>query len=329
MASRREERVSLRLAATVWGMQADGSLFVDQVRTNDISRWGARLTGFTHPVQIGMLLGIQQGASTGRFRVVWVGEPASDREGEVGVECVEIGQAISKSVLILDSYDFQLQQRREILSAAGFQIVTAHNPVEVPGMLEMSPVAALVAAHPVLDGSLEQLLAYVRAKHQGLRIVLMSSDPATVAEPTKAMADVCLHKGVSRAKLVEAVEGLIGPAMHVKWPMTRVSHRYSVTAPVEIKLVRGGEVSRAIGQSLDVSEDGMCLDVEIALLPGEAVTLRFSLPTSRDMMEIRGTVRHRKGNQYGIEFIIINDQQQQAIRALCSVLPPVTVPVTR
>ena len=85
MASRREERLPLRLAATVWGMQEDGTLFVDQVRTNDISRMGARLTGFTHPVQVGMLLGIQQGTSTGRFRVVWVGQMGTAESNQVGL----------------------------------------------------------------------------------------------------------------------------------------------------------------------------------------------------------------------------------------------------
>jgi CheY-like chemotaxis protein len=310
-------------------MQEDGTLFVDQVRTNDISRMGARLTGFTHPVQIGMLLGIQQGTSTGRFRVVWIGEPASDSDGEIGVECVEIGQAVSKPVLVLDSYHYQLQLRREVLSSAGFQVTAVHNALEVPALLESAPVAALIAAHPMHDGSLEQLLTYVRAKHQQVRVLLLSSDPASVSEQVMGMVDGCLHKGSSRAKLVEALEALIGPAMHVKWPLTRISHRYLVTTPVEIKLVRGGAVSRAMGQSLDVSEDGMCLDATLDMLPGEAITVRFGLPTSPEMLEVRGTVRHRKEIQYGVEFIMITDQQQQAIRSLCSVLPPMTAPVAR
>jgi len=329
MASRREERLPLRLAATVWGMEEDGTLFLDQVRTNDISRMGARLTGFTHPVQVGMLLGIQQGTSTGRFRVVWVGEPASDREGEVGVECVEIGQAISKAVLILDNHDYELQNRRAILEAAGFRVSVAHTAVEVPAMLEAAPVGALLLAHPLLDGSLEQLLTYVRAKHEGTRILLLSSNPGSVSEWMQAMVDGCVHKGVTRAKLVEAVESLIGPAVHVKWPLTRISHRYNVTTPVEVKLVRGGEITRAMGQTIDVSEDGMCLEAEMVMLPGEAITVRFNLPTAKEMLEVRGTVRNRKEHQYGIEFIMITDAQQQAIRALCSVLPPVTAPITR
>jgi DNA-binding response OmpR family regulator len=310
-------------------MQEDGTLFVDQVRTNDISRMGARLTGFTHPVQVGMLLGIQQGISTGRFRVVWVAEAESDRSGEVGVECVEIGQAISKSVLILDNHDYELQIRRGILEPAGFHVDTAQVATEVPRMLESAPVEALITGHPLFDGSLEQLLTYLRAKHPQVRILLLSADPATVDERTKGMADACLHKGVSRAKLVDAVEALIGPAMQVKWPMTRVSHRYNVTTSAEVKLVRGGVVSKAMGQTLDVSEDGMCMESEITMLPGEAVTVRFSLPTSQEVLEVRGSIRHRKEKQYGIEFVMITDRQQQAIRSLCSVLPPVTSPITR
>jgi ActR/RegA family two-component response regulator len=324
MSSRREERLPLRLAANVWGMQDDGTLFFDQVRTNDISRMGARLTGFTHPVQVGMLLGIQQGTSTGRFRVVWVGEPATDRDGEVGVECVEIGQAVSKTVLILDNHDYELQMRRNVLEPAGFKVITAHQAAEVPNLLESSAVTAVVAAYPLHEGSVEQLLTYVRSKHENVRVLLLSPDPGAIPERVTAMADATLHKGATRAKLIDAVEALIGPAMHVKWPLTRISHRYNVVAPVEVKLVRGGEVSRVMGQTVDVSEDGMCMEAKLTMLPGEAITVKFSLPTASEALEIRGTVRHRKENQYGVEFIMISDRQQQAIRSLCSVLPPAT-----
>ena len=54
--------------------------------------------------------------------------------------------------------------------------------------------------------------------------------------------------------------------------------------------------------------------------------MEFSLPTSRNALRIYGTVRHRKLDDYGVEFVNMSNDHRQAIRDLCDVLVPMDMP---
>ncbi len=325
MGCRREERISLRLPTTVWGMEEDGTLFVEQVRTLDISPRGACLAGLNHPVRPGAILGVQQGTSSGRFRVVWVGRPGSVREGQIGVTCIEVGQTVQRSILYLEEQEFFRERNRRLLESAGYQTVA----LDLRDGAEMARVRsfdAVLVGHPTLAAETDDVLRHIRQCLPQSRLVLLSSRPGLLSETALSASDALLHRGATERELVGKIEQLIGQGTRLKWPITRFSHRYPVSTSVQIRIVRNGVPVLFEGRSNDLSEDGAGLMVEADLIPGETISLSFVLPTAPEPLLVYGMVRHRSGQHYGIEFLELTPAQREAVRRLCEVLPPLTTP---
>ena len=318
--------MALRLPTTIWGTQDDGTLFVEQTRTLDISPTGARLAGVNHGLRPGTILGLQHGSSTGRFRVVWVGATGSRRAGQIGVACVEIGQTVVRTLLYIHHPDYGLDRHRKTLESAGYKVVCT-SAVQAAESAESAFDAAIIE-HPVANCDLSGLVYRLREINHAARVVLLSSHPASVPEFAMQRIDALLHKGVRAQELLARMEELVGPGTQVKWPITRFSHRYPVTAPVRVRLVRRGQTSLFDARTNDLSEEGASLSLAADVLPGEIVSLAFKLPTAGRDFCIYGTVRHRSGDEYGIEFLDLSEEQRDAIRNLCQVLPPLTSPKT-
>lgn len=316
----------MRLPATVWGTDTSGKPFVERAHTVDISSMGARLEGLTRSVVPGVVLGVQHGAAAARFRVLWVGEPGSARAGQVGIRCVEVGKYTKKSLLYVNGSDSQTGVRCSLLEASGYNVHTATSPEEALEQVGNSTVDAVVLTHPWEEGDLEVLVGRIRRQKPDLPIVLLSAQPRRVPETALQFVDAFVHKGEAQTKLVPALEGLIGPGTQLKWPVTRSHQRHAVVVPLSIKVVRSGASTFFNGLSTDLSDAGVGGKVEGALIPGEIVTVHFTLPTAPAPLAIHATVRHRDGRQYGFEFVDPSPQQLQPIRALCEVLPPLDLP---
>jgi len=52
------------------------------------------------------------------------------------------------------------------------------------------------------------------------------------------------------------------------------------------------------------------------------VTVEFVLPTFKSQFAIRSRVLHRNVDSYGFEFLNVEEQQLEAIRMICSIVPP-------
>jgi hypothetical protein len=89
-----DRRIEARLDAEglpvkAWGMGSDGRAFVLNAVAYEASYRGARLDGLTCKVAAGDVIAVQYGSQKGRFRVVWVADPASERAGHVGIRTLE------------------------------------------------------------------------------------------------------------------------------------------------------------------------------------------------------------------------------------------------
>ncbi len=82
---RRERRimVALPVKVTLVGQESPLQLAC----TLDVTPKGARLHGLRGVHRVGELLEIERGVNKDLFRVVWIGEPGTPREGQVGVLC--------------------------------------------------------------------------------------------------------------------------------------------------------------------------------------------------------------------------------------------------
>jgi len=85
----KESRSQQAVRVWVYGNDPQGNPFSQTAYSVDVSRSGARLEGVGFLTAPGMTVEIKRGWKKARFRVVWVGEPGTNRAGQVGVLCLE------------------------------------------------------------------------------------------------------------------------------------------------------------------------------------------------------------------------------------------------
>jgi len=86
MDRRRQQRVFTELPIHIWGMDANTRPFSQPASLRTISGRGATLQGVTAQLKPGDVLDVQYQGAKAQFRVVWLGKPGSEMQGEVGVE---------------------------------------------------------------------------------------------------------------------------------------------------------------------------------------------------------------------------------------------------
>jgi hypothetical protein len=94
--SLRQSRAVLQLKA--WGMDCHGKPFTIAAKTVEVSAVGARLTGIDS-VNEGEVIGIQYGDQKARFRVIWVGQPGTEKAGQIGVKSLDESKCIWSAAL--------------------------------------------------------------------------------------------------------------------------------------------------------------------------------------------------------------------------------------
>lgn len=79
------------ISVRLWGLDREGKVFSQNVKTLNIATSGARVFGVTADLERGFIVGLQCGNMRARFMVVWVGEKGTSREGQVGLRVAENG----------------------------------------------------------------------------------------------------------------------------------------------------------------------------------------------------------------------------------------------
>jgi hypothetical protein len=85
MGKRREPRKEVQLPVRVFGTDASGRIFSESAATLDISQNGVKLGGIKAHVAKEEIIGLTYQNRKVHFRVKWVGEPGSPREGQIGL----------------------------------------------------------------------------------------------------------------------------------------------------------------------------------------------------------------------------------------------------
>lgn len=83
---RRDDRVDAALRVRIFGMDSAGHPFTEEVRTRNISKRGALLTGVKTQLKAGEVIGLSHADRKSRFRIVWAAPGNSFQAGSVGVE---------------------------------------------------------------------------------------------------------------------------------------------------------------------------------------------------------------------------------------------------
>ena len=86
MDRRRQSRVFVEFPVQIWGMDANSRPFTAPASLRTISGRGATLQGVSVHLKPGDVLDLQYQGAKAQFRVVWLGKPGTEMQGEVGVE---------------------------------------------------------------------------------------------------------------------------------------------------------------------------------------------------------------------------------------------------
>lgn len=86
MDRRRQSRVFVELPVQIWGMDANDRPFTQPASLRTISGRGATLQGVSVQLKPGGVVDLQYQGSKAQFRIVWLGRPGTEMQGEVGVE---------------------------------------------------------------------------------------------------------------------------------------------------------------------------------------------------------------------------------------------------
>jgi hypothetical protein len=62
--------------------------------TLDISADGARLNLSGWTPAPGEIINVERGTEKSMFRIAWIGDPATGRRGQIGIQCLEQGKSI-------------------------------------------------------------------------------------------------------------------------------------------------------------------------------------------------------------------------------------------
>jgi hypothetical protein len=116
MGKRREPRHPIRLSVRIFGTDAEGKMFSENVQSFDISYQGARLDGIKTSLKVGEVIGVSQGNNKSRFCVQWIGEAGTPMAGQVGLVSTAPEKNIWDAPLAAkgaDSFVVQLQSASE------------------------------------------------------------------------------------------------------------------------------------------------------------------------------------------------------------------------
>ncbi len=85
MGKRRQPRQEVKLPVRVFGTDAEGKIFSENVSTINISQDGARLSGVKARLLPEEIVGLTYQQKKQHFRVKWQGQPGTPKAGQVGL----------------------------------------------------------------------------------------------------------------------------------------------------------------------------------------------------------------------------------------------------
>ncbi|HET9743347.1 MAG TPA: PilZ domain-containing protein [Terriglobales bacterium] len=316
---RREERFPSQHQVSVWSLDADGEIHVQEGHTIDISATGASLTGLHRGIDAGEIIGIQNGSRRGRFKVVWSERNEKEQRHAVGIERLRSDQDGPTRLLFFDDKKDVADRRKALLQTLGYEYKVVCDVASALEQLREHEFEGMVLAHPVRDVDSSELLVSIRRQTNGLRIVLLSVHPH-VPESLLALTDAFVYDREPQRNFVAAIERALDRGSN-KTLAGRIYTRHAVRVPFTVEVLRSGVRTALHGTSADLGERGIGGAVKGELIPGEMVKVTFPLPNCPTDIQAYAIVRHRRKEFFGFEFITIDDRYLHLIRSLCAVLP--------
>src|SRR5579864_8130204 len=161
MELRREERENSQHQVSVWSLDAEGKIYVQEGQTLDVSPTGARLLGLNRAIATGAFIGVQNGTRRGRFKVIW-----SERDGarahQIGIERLPSDADGPTRILLVDDSRQSVEFRKPVLQALGYECTVASSASSLFDNVQKSDFHLVILVHPLRDLDSMELLVAIR-----------------------------------------------------------------------------------------------------------------------------------------------------------------------
>ena len=92
------------------------------------------------------------------------------------------------------------------------------------------------------------------------------------------------------------------------YAVPRRFRRFKLDVPVRVIVHNSGSTKVVTGRGTQLNQGGMCVFAGVELKVGEQVGVEFTPPYSGQPIRVPCLVRDRKGYSYGLEFLILSDE---------------------
>src|SRR5208282_1858594 len=89
MDKRQETRREAEIIIRIWGMDSEGRAFFQNVKADNVTTEGASLSGISHPLKMGDVIGVQYGERKARFKIMWLVDRGTVRKIEAGIQVMD------------------------------------------------------------------------------------------------------------------------------------------------------------------------------------------------------------------------------------------------
>jgi hypothetical protein len=96
--------------------------------------------------------------------------------------------------------------------------------------------------------------------------------------------------------------------------------RYRLALPIRLIVSREGITRILEGRAQDMSQGGLLIFAGVELRMGDGIFVEFTAPYSGEPLRAPGIVRHRRGYNYGIEFLAENRAERDQTERFRKVL---------
>jgi PilZ domain-containing protein len=185
MEPRPEPRVASDLIVRIWGMDAAGHAFFQNVEAKNISSAGALLTGLDHQLKVGDIIGVQNADHKARFRVIWSIQTEPMHKTHIGVQLVDGQECPWKEKLAQPPEPSKAtgkEQRRFVRHRVKFPIVMSEPRRETAPMrtsaTDISGHGCYVETRiPLPFGTELELTFWIESEKVTTKAVVRASDP--------------------------------------------------------------------------------------------------------------------------------------------------------
>jgi DNA-binding response OmpR family regulator len=224
-------------------------------------------------------------------------------------------------LVVDDEEDVRLLISR-ILSEKGYEVIEARNGEDALERLREQPVDLMVLdlMMPEVDGW--EVLRRLRSVPDAPPVVIVTAlgDYAALSRGIREGASAYVIKPFRFNELIATCQGVLASAAEKAMPAEERRHASRRTLLAQVSVLTREKSPIALGELVDVSEEGAQVRLGMALEAGTTVSLAFHVPSGGSALTLEGRVRWCqtgvRGFTHGLAFAEMSPEAGVQLRAL-------------